>query len=188
MSNIEEIREQIGSAGEEYFGIMDTVVESYSGELDTYVSMLTERLENVDSLTANELSNHALELAALIYRVGSHVEKTGVLEDISKLLKQETYNNAYMSAQQNAEETKTKLTVAQLTAMAEEGSKYQSTMNSIYSRIYKQLKFKLDSAMEILSTIKKVISQRMQETALSNMTENLGNCVDTSTFGGTYGN
>ncbi len=188
MSTIDETREQIGTLSEEYFNIMDTVIDSYSSDLDAYVNMLTGRLEHVDDLTANDLSNHALELAALIYRVGSHVEKTGVLEDVSKLLKQEAYNNAYMTAQQNAEETKTKLTVAQLTAMAEEDSKYQSTMNSIYSRIYKQLKFKLDSALEILSTIKKVISQRMQDSMVSNMTENLGNYVDPNSFGGTYGN
>lgn len=178
MNTIEEIREQIGTLSEEYFQIMDTVIETYSGELDHYVDSLNESLKDVESLTTNDLSQRALELASLIYVVGSHVEKTGVLEDVSKLLKQEAYNNAYMATSQQSEQTKQKLTVAQLSATAEEASKYQSTMNSIYSRIYKQLKFKLDSAMEILSTLKKVISQRMQDSAVSQMTDNLSNYVD----------
>ena len=187
MNSLDEVRSKIGEAADEYFEIMDTVVNSYSGELDVLINdRIQPSLQNLEELSTDTLSSYALELAAMIYVVGSHVEKTGVLEDVSKLLNKETYNNAYIETQQKADENKQKMTVAQLTAAAEEASKYEATMNSIYSRIYKQLKFKLDSAIEILSTLKKVISQRMQESALSSATNNLDNYVDPNAFGGTY--
>lgn len=192
MDNLNDVRNQIGTLSEEYFSIMDQVVNSYSEELDTYIdNTIRPALDSdVADLSINQLSNFALSLSTLIYTVGSHVEKTGVLEDISKLIKQETYNNAYMDAQSKAEEQKSKLTVAQLTAIAEEGSKYETTMNSIYSRTYKQLKFKLDSALELLSTIKKIISQKVQEMSLNNLGDSLANYAESTPFSGgmSYGN
>ena len=40
-------------------------------------------------------------------------------------------------------------------------------MNSIYSRVYKQIKLKMDAGYDMVNTLRKVISRRMQEASLS---------------------
>ena len=53
--------------------------------------------------------------------------------------------------------------MAESTAIAENGSVYEATINDLYNRVYKTVKAKLDSANTMLSSISKLISRRMNE-------------------------
>ena len=62
---------------------------------------------------------------------------------------------------------KAKPTVAELTAYAEGESINEQVTNEIYSRAYKIIKAKIDSAQTMTSTLSKTISRRMSEQQLS---------------------
>jgi hypothetical protein len=63
----------------------------------------------------------------------------------------------------------TKGTVADKNMQAEIDATAEKVVNIVYSKAYKILKAKVESAQEVLSSVKKVISRRMGETALSQM-------------------
>lgn len=148
-----------------YVGMSDKIVNSYSGDLDRLMEKV--KSECIDEEPSdNTLEANILELSNLLYFVGKSSESVGIMEDLAKLASKEAYNNSYLdnSAPTDA---KKKPTVAELTAMAEDDSKYQNVINSIYARVYRQLKFKVDAAYEMLSSLRKVLSKRMQEMQLS---------------------
>ena len=55
---------------------------------------------------------------------------------------------------------------------AEEASKYESVVNSIYERAYKIIKYRIDAAVRMVDVLKKIISKHMQDESFSNMTSN----------------
>ena len=77
------------------------------------------------------------------------------------------YTLFYLDNQVKDTDKKNKTTIAENQAVAEEASKYESAVNSIYDRSYKIIKFKIDAGYEFVNTLRKVISRRMQETELS---------------------
>ena len=93
----------------------------------------------------------------------------------SKLLKElyeEVYNKAYLSNQIKDSERKNKTTVAENQAVAEQESQYEAVVSSIYEHAYKMVKFKIDAAKDMINTLRKVISRRMQEQQLSSFGSN----------------
>lgn len=153
-----------------YADVSDTIVIAYSRDLDELMArvqsecVLTEASDNV-------LEAYAMELSNALYFVGSRIESVGIKEDLTKIAAKETYNQAYLDGL--ATDGK-KPTVAELSATAEDKAKFDTVLNSLYNRVYRQLKFKVDAAYEMLSTIRKVISKRMQEAQLNNSRNNGG--------------
>ena len=106
----------------------------------------------------------------MLYFVGQKLEIVGIRDDLSSLMAKEVYNNSYINNSLNTDNNK-KATVAELNVKAEEASRYQTVLNKIYSRTYKQLKCKIDAAYEMLASLRKVLSKRMLELQL-NMSRN----------------
>ena len=94
------------------------------------------------------------------------VEKLGVYDSISKSKAQETYNNKYLYYQYSTEDNKKKPTVAELTAMAENESLYDKTVNDLYSKAYKIVKNKVSAAETMVGTLSKILSHRVQESQM----------------------
>lgn len=151
--------------GVSYFTtISDQMVTEYTKDLDNVMIRI-----NGDVVTADasdyQLEKYVLELSNILYFLGQRLETMGIKDDISKLNAKQVYNDAYLNAP--VEDGKKKPTVAELSAMAEDKSKYETIMNNIYSRAYRQIKFKIDAAYEMLASLRKIISKRMQEAQLS---------------------
>ena len=148
----------------EYFtNISANIVSSSTNELDELVNKI--RQSSMDEISDIELEKYILELSNLLYFIGNKLELMGVKDDLSKLAAKQVYNTSYLNAP--TDEKGKKPTVAELTAIAEDDSRYESIMNNIYSRAYKLIKYKVDAAYEILSSLRKIISKRMQESQLS---------------------
>ena len=146
--------------------VSDQVTKSYTEELDIMMQMISEDICKDEPVPINDLERYFLNLSNLIYFVGMNLESVGIKDDVSKAMAKESYNNSYLGNQYDST-GKTKKTVSELTALAEGDSIYQTTVNAIYSRVYKTIKFKIDAAQTMLSTISKVISKRMVEMQLS---------------------
>jgi vacuolar-type H+-ATPase subunit B/Vma2 len=150
-----------------YTNISDSIVKTYSEDLDKLMARIYEDCVNVEP-SDKTLEAYTMELSNALYFIGARVESVGIKEDLTKMAAKEAYNDAYLNHMDVAD-AKKKPTVAELTALSEDDSKYQQVINSIYTRVYKQLKYKVDSAYEMLNSLRKVISRRMQESQLSTM-------------------
>ena len=144
--------------------ISDSLVLGYTSDLDQLmVRVHVDTVEN--EATDAQLEKYILELSNALYFIGSRLEAMGIKDDLSKLAAKQVYNEAYLDAPLDSKGKKP--TVAELSAMAEDSSRYETIMNNIYSRAYRQIKYKVDAAYEMLASLRKVISKRMQEAQLA---------------------
>lgn len=141
------------------------IIERYSGELDEYMQFVRGILRNDEQPpTDAELDDFALNLSTMIYFTSVGAEQMGIREDISHSVYKEAYNMA-RSIQKSG-------TVADKNVQAELDAQTERIINIVYSKAYKILKAKVDSAQEVLSSVKKVMSRRMNEYELSRMQTN----------------
>ena len=153
--------------------ISDNLVRGYTEPLDNLMVKIQAVTIDNDA-TDDQLEKYILELSNSLYFIGDKLESMGIRDDLSKLAAKQVYNDAYLEAGEVTSGKKP--TVAELTAVAEGTSRYETIMNHIYSRAYRQIKFKVDAAYEMLASLRKVISKRMQEAQLS-MQRNNGTLV-----------
>ena len=172
---ITNVFEKTDEASSLFTNISDEVVKAYTSDLDKLLVKIKEKaVENTPS--DNILEKLVMELSNILYFMGTRLESVGIKDDITKLSAKEVYNNSYTNNLTNVGDQKKKPTVAELTVMAENDSRYQTVVNNIYSRVYRQIKYKIDAAYEMLSSLRKIISKRMQENQLD-YTRNTGSVV-----------
>ena len=146
--------------------IVDEIIAPYCGDLDRYVAFIKECLADGNNPPTNsELEDFCLNLSTQIYFAGGFCEQLGVRDDIAKAVYKETYNTSRDSAGG---------TVQDKNSFAELKSQQEQLVSICYTRAYKTLKAKVDAAQELMSSCKKVLSHRMQEEQLTNLSSNLG--------------
>lgn len=151
---------------EEKSKVIDTIVEGiilpYCKDLDNYVLFIKDCLKDGENPpTDAELDDFNLNLATYIYFAGGMCEQLGIRDDIAKAVYREMYHTARASQDKG--------TVADKDSLAELASQEQAIVSASYTRAYKTLKAKIENAQELLSSIKKTLSHRMQETELTRM-------------------
>ncbi len=147
----------------EYFNsVSEDIIKKYCDPLDDIMKRIKVDVIDDPSPATDVLEKYLLELSNALYFIGEQVEKLGVYDDVSKASAKEVYNNLYVESQSNLVNGK-KPTVGESTAVAEKGSIYHNTVNSIYSRSYKTFKFKIDAAYDMVRSLSKIISKRMIE-------------------------
>ena len=150
-----------------YFNnVAKTVAGKYTEHLDNLMQDYYKKQKDSTDLSTEYLEKLYLELTNLLYFQGDKLENVGVLNDMSKAAKQEVYNKAYLENQIKDTDKKNKTTVAENQAVAEGASQYEAVVNSIYERAYKMIKYKVDAAYEVVNSLRKIISRRMQEADL----------------------
>lgn len=158
-----EIMEKVEKSSKQMDEIVDTIITPYIEDLDNYVSHIDERLCDKANPPADmELDKFCLNLSSLIYFAGSMSERLGIRDDIAKA----TYKEVYNTTRDNAE----KGTIQDKNTLAELAAQQEQLISICYTRAYRIVKAKVDSAQELLASIKKVISRRMQDQQLTNMT------------------
>lgn len=141
------------------------ITERYSGELDDYMQFIMGILRNDEQPpTDAELDDFALRLSTLIYFTSVGAEQMGIRDDLSHSAYKEAYNVARAVLKTG--------TVADKNTQAELDTMTERVVNIVYNKSYKILKAKVESAQEVLSSVKKVMSRRMNEYELSRMSMN----------------
>lgn len=160
-----EMLEKIETNSTEIDKTINDIIERYSGELDEYVNFIRSILRNDEQPpTDAELDDFALNLSTLIYYTSVGAEQMGIRDDLSSSAYKEAYNIA-----RNAQKSGT---VADKNAQAELDAMTEKVVSIIYNKSYKILKAKVDSSQELLSSVKKIISRRMNEAELSRIQVN----------------
>lgn len=161
----QELLDKVEQNSAELDKIIKEIIEIYSGELDEYMTFVIGIVRNDEQPpTDAELDDFALRLSSLIYFTSVGAEQMGIRDDLSHSIYKEAYNAA--RALQKTGTVADKNTQAEIDATAER------IVHIVYSKAYKILKAKVDSAQEVLSTVKKIISRRMSEYELSRMSAN----------------
>lgn len=169
------IKEMMGDTDEnvEYFNtVSKETSEKYTKHLDDCMKKIYKYIIKPDEVTNEVLEKYYLELTNIIYFMGDKVEQLSIYGDMAKSAEKEVYNKAYLNNQIKDTEKKNKTTVAENQAVAEQASQYESVISSIYDHAYKIVKFKIESAKDMVNTLRKVISRRMQEQQLSSFGSN----------------
>jgi hypothetical protein len=156
---IKEVQDRINANAHIITRIVDNIVKSYCSDLDTFMNKVKIALNSNTPLTDSELDALTLKIPVLLYFAGDGAENVGIKEDIAKSVKQELYNQIHDTTEGNAS---VKKIAAELSTQAE------ALNHIIFQRAYKKIKSRVDYALEMLQSVKKVISRRMGELELSN--------------------
>ena len=167
-SKLDTIKDSVNENVKHAQDIIENVVKSYTAELDRIMCMIkTDIVERQDPAPIEIIEKYFLELSNCLYFIGENSEKLGIYDSISKSVAKETFNNYYMDDTTSKDEKGKKKTVAELTALAENASIYEQTVNDIYNKAYKTVKAKVSSAENMCNALNKIISRRMSEMQLS---------------------
>lgn len=159
LDDVNKVVNDVDSRMSYFSEIGEPIINFYAEYLDKYMTVIEDLMKSkTDELNINELQYYFMKLTSELYFVTTNVEKIGLLMDMSNL----TYKDAFNTSLLNNSSADAKLTVAKLNAIADKESLAENVLNFIYSRTYKILKAKLDSANEMIRTMSKIISYRMQ--------------------------
>ena len=142
--------------------MISKLVDDYTSSLDEELNAIRYEVVDVDEPPITLIEKHFTKLANLIYWVSSDVELVGMWSSIAKARAKEKYNEAYLNAS-NVEDKKKKPTVAELTAIAEGETLYDTTLETIYSIAFKTIKNKIQYAEMMCNTLSKLYQRRIKE-------------------------
>lgn len=155
-----EIQERVEKNAKAIDEIAQSIVKPYSKDLDNYVVFIRECLKDGENPpTDDELDDFCLNLSAYLYFAGGLCEQLGIRDDIAKAMYKETYHSVRSGVEGG--------TVADKDSIAALNSQDELIISSAYTRAYKTLKSKIENGQELLQSVKKVISRRMQERDLT---------------------
>ena len=161
-SNIHKVRQNVEDNSKQIDDIVNTIIEPYCKGLDEYVQFIADILKDGENPpTDQELDDMCINLATRIYFAGGLCEQLGIRDDISKAVYKEMYHTSRASIEKG--------TVADKDSLAELASQEEFVISSAYTRAYKTVKSKIENAQELLQSIKKVLSHRMQEYELTHI-------------------
>ena len=160
LENINKIQEDVEDKSKIIDDIVYDIIQPYCEGLDKYVLFIKDCLKDGENPpTTDELDDFCLNLSTYIYFAGGMCEQLGIRDDIAKAVYKEMYHTARASQEKG--------TVADKDSLAELASQEQFIVSSSYTRAYKTMKAKVENAQELLSSVKKVLSRRIQEMELT---------------------
>ena len=162
LGKVHKIQEHVEDYSKTIDDIVNDIIRPYCKDLDNYVQFIKDCLKDGENPpTSDELDDFCLNLSTYIYFAGGMCEQLGIRDDISKAVYKEMYHTARASQEKG--------TIADKDSLAELASQEEYIVSASYTRAYKTMKAKVENAQELLSSCKKVLSRRMAEIGLSNM-------------------
>lgn len=162
LEKVHDIQDHVEDYSKTIDEIVNDIIKPYCKDLDNYVGFIKDCLKDGENPpTSEELDDFCLNLSTYIYFAGGMCEQLGIRDDISKAVYKEMYHTARASQDKG--------TIADKDSLAELASQEQFIVSSAYTRSYKMLKAKVENAQELLSSVKKVLSRRIQEIELTRM-------------------
>lgn len=162
LKDIQRLKKKVEENSDQIDEIVNGIIKPYCKNLDKYVKFISTCLnDGQNPPTTAELEDFCMNLSTRIYFASGLCERLGVRDDIGKAVYKEMYHTA-RSNQKGG-------TVNDKNSLAELASQQEYVISVCYTRAYKTLKAKVESAQEILSSCKKVLSHRMQEMELTKL-------------------
>lgn len=176
INKLQEYLDNIQLSVDDFHSITDKVISENSSDLDSLMEDLKEAVTQQEAVSTDTLERYYAELTNLLYFMAARIERLGVYKDISNAAAKEAYNKAYLQyCAEKDEKGKSIRTVNENTALAETATQYESVTNTIYASAYSAIKMKVDSAQEMVSTLKNILRKRMNEAYLNAQISGLKN-------------
>lgn len=127
-----------------------------TAELDNLVKKVDEELREreVSKIPLNVLNNYIVDISVQLYYIQSKTESLGIKYDISEVEYKQTYFNHYAGVKGTIEDKR---------GYAEMQAVYEKIVRNANERAYKIAKGKMERAIEVINSLKKVVSSRMVE-------------------------
>lgn len=139
--------------------IVSKIVRQYCGPLDDLVSQAKAIIDDIDNPPSDEeLDSFVMRLPCQLYFTSDAMETLGLKEDISRAAEKEVFNLA--RAEING-------TVSDKDSAGQLASQYEAITTAVMSRAYRKVKARTDIALELLTSIKKVITRRISSFDIS---------------------
>ena len=159
---IAELEDNVEMNSRQLDNIVNEIVTPYVRDLDKYVLFVRDLLKDGENPpTTQELEDICMNMSTYIYFASGTAEYLGIRDDIAKAVYKEMYNTSRTAL--------TKGTVQDKDSIATLHSQEEAIISAAYTRAYKIVKAKVDSAQELLSSAKKVLSHRIQMEQLTNI-------------------
>jgi len=139
-------------------------INEYTKELDELIEQMHKKTSREDyEMSDKEVEKLLVRLPILIYDINNVLMKVGIKEDLSRIIRQNNYNEAFVIQEG---------TIADKKSAAEIMVKEELLLETTWKRSVKIISQKIDIAEELLGSIKKLISKRMEEINLIKRTPN----------------
>lgn len=149
----------IDKQGSKLDQLVSALVDKYCKDLDKYMEFIKSVLEDDKAPPSDdELDDFTLNIPTLMYFASEAQESLGLREDIAKAVFKQKFDTAFSSMTG---------TVADKTAGAQLEAQKEALIHAVHTRAYKKIKARMEIALELLQSVKKVSSRRMLETELS---------------------
>ena len=137
------------------------VVTNEMAELDLLMGEIRDKIVNAPDVPDSIIERYFLQLTNMLYFLTTKCESFGFYDDITKANARLKYNEAYAENQMKHLNDTKKPTQNDNQMYAEQNSVDENALNIIYSRSVKIIKGKLESAYEMVRTLSKLLSVRM---------------------------
>ena len=166
-TRVDELMNEMETAVQYFNNIALNTANKYTADLDGLMDDLYKVVTQPNDVETITLERYYLELTNLLYFMVNKVEQLNVYADLAKAQAKEVYNKNYLfnSSKEVLDKSK-KMTVAELTATAEETAKYESTLETVYKSAYSIAKSKVNAGFEMVNTMRKILSIRQTEMQL----------------------
>ncbi len=172
MTDINEIQKSIDSVkiNADYFeGLYSNLVKEECEALDDLMSdMYIDCIKNQDDVTLEVLEKYYLELSNMIYFMNDRVEKLGVMADMAKSAYNVVHNNKLIEASEVKDDKGKTRASAICTAEAEIKAYNDEIVSDVYRHAYSAVKAKVASGIDMMNTIRRILSTRTEEMKLAN--------------------
>lgn len=162
LKEIQGIKYRVEENSQQMDEIVNNIISPYVKDLDNYVIFIKDCLaDGQNPPTDVELDDFVMNLSTYIYFASGMCEQLGIRDDIAEAV----YKEMYHSVRSKIDEG----TVADKNSLAELEAQKENVVSICYSRAYKIVKAKVESAQELLSSCKKVLSRRLAVIELTRM-------------------
>ena len=159
---LEDICNHVNINSSQIQEIVEGIIKPYCKDLDNYVDFIKSILADGENPpTSQELDDFCMNLSVYIYYASGMQEQLGIKDDIARAIYKEMYHSSRDSIDKG--------TVADKDSLAELASQQEYLVSVCYKRAYNIIKAKVSAAQEMLASVKKVISRRMQEVKITHI-------------------
>lgn len=165
---VAELLEETKSNSVYFENLVNKIVKDFSSDLDSLMTDLYRELTQESAISTDLVERYYAELTNLLYFMAERVEKLNVYGDMAKSAAKEIYNKAYLTASSEKDEKgKSVRTVAENTSIAETKAQYEGVVGQVYEHAYKSVKYKIDAANEMVTTLKYILKKRVSDDYLN---------------------
>ena len=159
-TELENVKNSVENNSSQIQEIVEGIIKPYCKDLDNYVDFIKSILADGENPpTSQELDDFCMNLSVYIYYASGMQEQLGIKDDIARAIYKEMYHSSRDSIDKG--------TVADKDSLAELASQQEYLVSVCYKRAYNIIKAKVSAAQEMLASVKKVISRRMQEVEIT---------------------